>query len=493
MSPLSRRRFLQATGIVAGGLAAAACDTGPGGSGRSDSGAALQWWDHFDPLQDLHKKIFDEFRTDTGIAVAYTPQQTAKMGQALQLAKQSHQLPDVFTNVGLKLPVPALVKAGWFQPIELTDQAAGALPKEALVDGVHQVDGKLYTFPIFNFRQYWAATWFNKEYAERANLDPGNPPTTYDEFRAAATAIQKAAGGNTHGWIVGLGQPARLAEQIGFLAQAGGFEGDGGQLFRTGEFAYHDDAYVHAIEFWLSLKADGLLVPGTQSFDDKTTRTRWAAGAAGYYFDGPWCPGVVKRDLPAFADKLAVGPMLVPEKGTPVTAYRGPQGGAFFLSGESKRAADVGKLFSLLTTPDYYVGLAEHMDQPPLDLAAVQKADVHPTYRTLIDWFAKAAFLSPMPAVKNPDIAKVNAEMKAIDPDLGTTVQGLFSGDLRDVRGALKDLSDRSEKARENALAAAKKNGAQVELDDWAFPNWQPRRDYTRDMYARAAAPHPSR
>ncbi|GAB3433886.1 ABC transporter substrate-binding protein [Flindersiella endophytica] len=488
MTGLSRRRFLQGTGLLAGGLAGGlslgACSTGPDpSSGGGRESGALQWWDHFNPLQDLHKEVFAKFQKETGIAVEYTPQQTGKMGQALQLAKQSHQLPDVMSNVGLQVPIPALIKDNWFQPIQLSKAALDALPENALVDGIHKFDGKVYSFPIFSFRQYQPATWFNKEYAEKAGLDPESPPETYEEFRAAAKAIQKSAGDNVYGWILGLGQPPRLAEQINGLAQGAGFEGTDGQLFRTGEFAYHDDTYVNAIEFWLSMKKDGLMVPGTETFVDKATRARWAAGVAGYYLDGPWCPGVVVQDLASFTDKLGVGPMLVPEKGTQVTGYRGPSGGAFFCSGESKRAKDVSKLLSMLTTPDYYTGLAANMDQPPLDASAVDRADVHPTYKKVVGWFQDAVFLAPVAVVKQPDISKVNAEMKPIDPDLGTTVQGLFSGHLKDVRKSLKDLSDRSQKARETALAAAKQKGAEVELDDWAFPDWKPRQDYTLDMY----------
>lgn len=495
MDQLDRRRFLQASGVLAGGLATgllASCgsDGDGGGAGDTDGGSGgqpLQWWDHFNPLQDLHKEVFAEYEKDTGIKVEYTPQQTGKMGEALQLAKQAEQLPDVFTNVGLKLPIPALIKEGWYQPIELPEDALGGLPDGAIVEGVHSFDGKAYTFPIFNSKQYWAATWFNTELAEKADLDPASPPETYDDFRAAARAVQKAGGDGVHGWMLALGQPPRMAEQIGYFAQAGGFEGSGvgGQLFKTGEHMYHHDAYVNAIEFWLSLKADGLLVPGTEPYVDKAARARWAAGQAGYYFDGPWCAGVVVQDLPEFADKMDVGPMLVPEAGMPVTAYRGPQGGAFYFSGQSGRKEDVSQLLGMLTTPEYFTKLAEHMDQPPLDASVVDSADVHPAYKKLIGWFQESAFLAPVPSIQNRDIEKVNQERKPIQPDLGQTIQGLFSGDLgTDVRAALKDLSDRTDKEIDRALQEAKKKGAKVEREDWAFPDWQPRQDYSSDMYS---------
>lgn len=438
---------------------------------------------HFNPLQDLHEDVFAAFEKESGVHVDYTAVQTAEMGQTLQLAKQSHQLPDVHSNVGLNLPMSALIKDNWYQPIELADDALARLPKDALVEGITKFDGKIYSFPIFNFRQYWAAPWFNTELVSNAGLDPDDPPATYDAFRTAAKTVQDKGGDNVYGWMLALGQPDRLAEQVGFLAQAGDFEGGGGMLYQTGEFAYDDDAYVNAIEFLLALKQDGVLVPGTETFNDKVARTRWATGVAAYYFDGPWLAGVVAQDLAEFADKLGVGQMLVPEQGMPVTAYRGPAGGAFWLSGESEQQQSASELLGRLTTPDYYVGLAENMDQPPLDITAVDKADVLPAYKQLISWYRDSVFLAPMPVVQNIDIAKVSAYAKPIEPDLGVTVQGLFSGDLDDVRGALKDLSDRSERDRDDSIAAAAKEGVRVELDDWAFPDWRPRQDYTLAMY----------
>lgn len=487
MTRMDRRRFLQLSGLATSGLVGAAvagCDTAPTETGgQGGAGTGLRWWDHFSPLQDLHKEIFAAFEKDTGVPVEYTPVQTAKLGQSLQLAQQSHQLPDVHSNVGLDLPLAALIKDNWYQALQLGDDVLDRLPPDALVEGITTFDGKAYSFPIFSPKQYWAATWFNRDLVAKAGLDPDNPPATYDEFRTAARQVKQRGGDNIYGWMLALGQPPRLAEQIGFLAQAGGFAGAGGRLFESGEFAYHDDAYVNAIEFWLALRKDGVLVPGTESFDDKIARTRWATGLAGFYFDGPWCAGVVKQDLSEFTEKLAVGPMLVPESGMPVTAYRGPSGGAFWLSGESKQRKQASELLGRLTTPEYYVGLAEHMDQPPLDLSAVDRADVLPVYKKLVGWFQESVFLAPSPVIQNPDIAKVDAELQPIEPDLGMIVQGLFSGDLSDARTELKKLSDSSTKERERAMKEAVGKGAEVALVDWAFPTWTPRQDFTVEMY----------
>src|SRR5699024_9427708 len=62
-----------------------------------------------------------------------------------------------------------------------------------------------------------------------------------------------------------------------------------------------------------------------------------------------------------------------------------------------------------------------------------------------------------------------------VKPDLGTIVQGVFSGDVSDVRSALKKLSDDEERAREAAIKAA---GVKLDGSAWAFPDWKPGADY---------------
>ncbi len=482
MGELSRRRLLQLGGIAAAGTLLGGCGdgSGPGGSTGAQS---IKWWDHFNPLKKLQEETFALAAKQSGITVQYTLHQTAKMGEALQLARQSNQLPDVHSNVGLKLPIPALIADGWYQPLQLSSEAQAKIPKESLIEGVTTVDGKLYSFPIFHARQYWAAVWFNKELVAKAGLDPEKPPQTYDEFRAAARTVQEKAGDGAHGWINNLGQPERIAEQTHFLAQAAGFEGNLGQEFKTGDYAFDSDPYVTVIEFMLSLKQDGLLMPGTNNMSDKVARARWSTGAAVYYFDGPWCSGVVKKDMAQFSDKIDVGPMLVPQQGTPVTAYRGPANGAFYVSGKSAHPDLASKVLELLLTPEYASGLAASMDQPPADLSVIDKADVHPAYKKLVDRFQSECFVAPLAVAKNRDVAKVQKETKEIKPGLGEIVQGAFSGDVTDVRKALKELSDKTNKERDRAFAAAKAKGAKVEENDYMFTNWKPRADYTKEMY----------
>ena len=482
---VGRRSFLSLSGgAVAAGLLSG-CDTAPeagapGSSAGRAGGGPLTFWSHSPNLEPLNKRTIAAFaKAPGGAQVEYSYHETAKMGQALQLAKQSGQLPDVTTNVGLSLPAPALIEEGWFQPLQLTDAAKAYLDEHVeLVEGIHVFDGKVYTFPGFSTKQYFTVNWFNTELVGKAGLDPQSPPETYDEFREACRAVQKVQKG-TSAWVANLGQPGRLGEQLHFLAQAAGFEGENGFEFRTGQAAFNSEPYVTAIEFLLSLQKDGLLMPGSINLIDNQARSRWAAGAAGYFFDGPWCPGVVKSDLNAFSDKLGSGPMIRPDENAPVSVYRGPQGGLAWVTGSSKNPEAAGRFLSSFASDEYADGIAEGMGQPPADLAAVDRVDVHPAYKKAMGWFAQDCFVAPVAVGKNAEAAKVLAEEKDIAPGLPEIVQGAFSGDVKDVRKALKAYNDKRQAERERAVKAAMAKGAKVSLDDFAFPDWKPRTDYT--------------
>lgn len=490
MDPLdsfSRRRLLAAAGLTAGTAALAGCGGGSSGGKSTASGDKLTWWDHQGNQRTLHQETFTTFAKEPGgMQVEYTFRNASKMGQALQLAKQSNQLPDVHTNAGLEISAPELIAGGWVAPLELSDAAMKRM-KPYLVDGIHVFDGKVYSFPQFNFRTYASATWFNLELVKKAGLDPDKPPTTYDEFRAAATAVRDKAGGSVYGWIWNAGMPARMSDQVDKLAQAAGFEGGGGRLFSTGEFAFDSDPYLTVIEFLLAMSKDKLLFPGSTTFSDQIARARWVTGVAGYYIDGPWNPGVVRESFPKFKDSLGVGPILVPDAGTPARTYAGPQGGVFWVSPDRKEKQKTAANLLLsdhFTTTEYFTKLAGWMPQPPIDVKAIDASTAYPSYKKLVKWMAEQTFLAPVALIRNIDATKVSSETHTVQPNLGSIVQGVLTGDVKDAKKALKKLSDDTAKEFERALKAATAKGAKVSEDDYAFANWKPGTDYDKDMYA---------
>ena len=88
-------------------------------------------------------------------------------------------------------------------------------------------------------------------------------------------------------------------------------------------------------------------------------------------------------------------------------------------------------------------------------------------------------------AVRNPDINIVYQLQKAVTPNFSQVCVGLFTGQLTGVKQQLKKLNDAMSKAREDAIAAAKKQGASVSLDDFAFSDFDADKPYSK-LYKKA-------
>ncbi len=475
---LNRRRFVQGTAAAMGGLAVVRI--APRASAAQDQ-VQVVWWDQFLPLEDLHRSIWEQYQeAHPDVTVEYTVYNPQEQGQALQLAYESQQMPDVHSLAGLGVPTQQLVDQGWFQPLSNGQDIQAALPEGSLLEGITMFDGEVYSFPLYSFRQYTTLNWFNKELMEKAGVDPETGPATWDEFRQAAKSITDAGGGQIYGWIQGLNFPERMGVHAEELAQVAGAPGDIDP--KTGEYTYASDAYAQAVEFLLSLQQDGSLFPASSTLDARTGRARWATGAAGMFFDGPWNIGVIQKDFADFTDKVGVGPIPAPSADA-AYVHKGPPGGVFWISSQSEHpdvAADILKAF---TSPEYYVGLAERMDQPPLDLTAVEKANVHPTYQRAIELYTERVRLAPSAIARNPAVSQVNAKMADIHPNLGEIVQGVFSGDVSDYRAALRTFNDQLTAERDKAIEAVTAEGGEVSIDDWIFAGWQAGEDFTPDMY----------
>ncbi|MQA02192.1 MAG: extracellular solute-binding protein [Streptosporangiales bacterium] len=483
MSTVDRRGFLQLTGLVTGGVLLGGCNTAPSQEAREQAGT-LRWWDQFQPISSFEKKLFAAFaKEDGGMPVEYEVQNPENQGKALQLAWQSKQLPDVFTLVGVELPPARLEKQGWFSPIELDGEHEKLLPDSSRVEGKNVFDGKLYAMPIFSFRSHDTLNWFNKDLYAKADLDPDDPPTTYDDIRAGARAIQKAGGDGISGWIAPLKMVLRLEMQILQMAAAagapisGGVPPDGGIDLRTGEYAYHTQPFVDAIEFWIAMKRDKVLFPASTSLDARTARARWATGIAGTFFDGSYNIGVLNAEFKQFAGKVGVGSIPVPDDRQQVALCGVPANAAlsFWISGKSKHVDAASALIAKFIEDDGQRGLAEAMDQPPLNSKVLADADVHPTYERSVELFNEQVFNGPSLSVRNPKTIEVASAMNPVQPTLGEIVQGAVTGELADWQGALKKLSDKLTAERDKTIKSV---GSGVGVDDWRFADWKRGSDY---------------
>lgn len=480
MHAMDRRKLVK----YAGAAAASTAMLPYAASTLAQDDITLQWWDHYAPLEGLLQEIFDAYSAENpNVTLEHQLYNLPELGQSLQLAFNSGQAPDVHAIASLMVPTARLVEDGWFTPIEdyVSDEFKQRFPEAALLDGLHRFDDKLYSFPMFSFRSHSTTLWFNKSLVEEAGVDPEVGPETWDEFRKTAATITENGGGQVFGWIQAIGLTERFGTQITQLAQTAGASGEIDWL--TGEYAYHTEPFLQAIEFLLSMQQDGSLFPASTTLDSRTARARFSTGAAGLNFDGPWCIGVIANDYAEFADQVNASHIPVPDLSTPNYVTRGPVGGDFWVSSQSEHPEIGAAILEGFNTPEFYVRLAEQMDQPPLDISAVQEADVHPSYKRALEAYEERVRLAPVPEVGNPAVSEVASRMTDIRPNLGEIAQSIFTGDVTDIPATLKDYSDKMTAERDRAIAEAQGEGFEVSVDDWVFPNWELGTDYTSEKY----------
>lgn len=229
---------------------------------------------------------------------------------AVQLAGGS--LPDVFT-------VPftdskTLLENG--QLMDVTDEMEELGYVDAfnpvILEGVTDNDGRIFGFP----RQAYAmGLHYNRDLFEQAGLDPDNPPTTWDEVRAAAKTIAEKTGkagyaqmatNNTGGWQLTAQTVAR-----GDRTQID--NGDG-----TYVSTVDNPATKATLEFLKALRWEDNSFGAKFDLDWGSINQEFAAGNIGMYTSGSDVYTALVRDfgMPAEQYGLTVVPLEGSDPGT---------------------------------------------------------------------------------------------------------------------------------------------------------------------------------
>ncbi|UOQ90691.1 extracellular solute-binding protein [Agromyces endophyticus] len=285
--------------VVAGSLAACSADSSGGDDGKLELRVAT-----FPPGADQaaydafaeQEKQFEKANPDIDvIGVEY--EWTAPTFAA-QLAGGS--LPDVFT-------VPftdskTLLENG--QLMDLTDEIdeLGYTDKfnPIILAEVTGADGKLYGFP----RQAYAnGLHYNRDLFEQAGLDPDQPPTTWDEVRAAAKTIAEKTGkagyatmttGNTGGWQLSVQADSRGAS----LQDAN----DDGTYTST----IDNDATKATLEYLHDLRWEDKSMGSNFDLDWGSINQEFAAGNIGMYTTGSDVYTALVRDFGMSPDQYGL-------------------------------------------------------------------------------------------------------------------------------------------------------------------------------------------
>jgi len=426
------------------------------------------------------------------ITIEYTGLPFTEIAKILPAGIQNGDAPDLF-ELPSGVTGAQAVKQGWVGPLDdlIPDFAKwkAAFPGGSFVEGSNVFGGKTYSFPFESTLKNNALLLYNVDYLKQAGADPQAKALTRDEYRAVAKKVTQQGAGKYYGCITAGAQASRLGDQVRFFGQMAGASGGGGGLvadldFRTGQYDYTTDQYLAAIDLLLGLKADGSFFPGTVSLNVQQADSQFAQGVAGMMINGSYTFPQWAIDAPNFNYGVASQP--VPNSGKPAPFNATAGGSNYWAYAKAKQPAVVGDILSYTGSLPGQIALINIIggSQPSVFPEANAISTLSPQAKQALALFAEQIVLAPSPAIRNPDVALVDLEYRALSPDFGTTVQGIFTGQLADPKKAMQDLQDRADKELDRAIKAAQAKGAKVSRDDYKFPKWDPSRNWTDADYA---------
>ena len=411
--------------------------------------------------------------------------------ESLNLALQGGSGPDVFViptvsgsvDTGFReyLDLGYLYNLSQFEDVD-DFMASFPNPEIDFVEGNNLINGELYTAPFNGPQRPWLQLYVNTNLYEQAGLvdENGEPqlPTTWGEFMENSRVIAENTDAYGTGfsmqqpWAAGWWYRVCNYSAVPFDGSVGAFD------FRTGEYTYaSNDCYKTVLNDLVTMVDEDLIYPDTLSLsiDDEGARAAFAEDRFAHLVGGEWVIGGWAETHPDFEGYTATH--LPFPQAEPQGYFESLIGGQWFaINPETDVAEAAWEFFKFLHSPeagDIWAqggnGLVLNTPQPYEQYAENDAFAYIFNSTDMVRTF-------PNPAVRTPALARVQATLVGPSPD--DLLVGILSGQISDVDAALGDLNQRKTQALELGVSDAQAAGADVSLEDYLFPDWNPAEDY---------------
>jgi ABC-type glycerol-3-phosphate transport system substrate-binding protein len=404
----------------------------------------------------------------------------------LPLAFKDGSAPDTFMT-GDKKTFQEQIAADYIRPIsDFPDYAdfVATYPKPeiAFVEGINILEGNTYGAPALSMGNMWTQLYINTKVFKDAGLvdDKGDArlPVTFDDMLTAARTIKEKSGGAVYGYGNALTSwTPNLVFHFGQLSGANAM--GGGQDWRTGAFTYSTNpVFAQVLGALVTMRDEGLIIPDSASVDDEAMRALFAQHKFGMLIGGTWVINGWKQTHPNFSEYTLTTMPLVGVDTPQSYYYTGPGGNFVQISTQTKYPEAAWEWFKWLHSKD----AGERFVQSGNGMSVFPEAN-KPEYATneamrrFFELNETYTRIDPQPSIRNPDVAKIKID--AVKPDEGAIIQGIYSGQIPDIEQILAELDAAKTEALTRAVEDAKAAGANVSLEDYVFPDWDPTKDYT--------------
>ena len=448
----------------------------------------FRWLDSGDIKAIFWKQFFEKYqKAYPNITTQYDGLPWNEISKIVPLGIQNGNLQDVFSLPPGVTAAQALGE-GWLRALDdlIPDLAEhkAKFPPGSFVEGINVFNGKTYSMPHSTSKRSGSLLLYNEGYLKEAGLDPLAKRWSYDDFRAAAKKLTTQGAGKYYGFVIGGNQLGRWGIVVADMASYSGAPNMSFINLKNGEYFFTQDQVIAAIELLLALKADGSIFPGYLSINAPQARAQISQGSVAMILQGLWCLPQWKTENPKFTYGTAFTPAADPAKAGFI--YAGPGGNnEMWVYAKSKAPEIAADILYYRTTLEGQLAWNKVCGVSDLALFPAAKETASDDARDIkaLETQEASYRIAPSAAVRNPEIAKVNLEIKSVTPTFEQVIQGLMSGQLTDVKKQMKDTKDAYEKELDRAIKAAADKGAKVSRNDYVFPNWDPTKDYLDAEY----------
>lgn len=382
--------------------------------------------------------------------------------QAVDMAVQSGELPDILVEQDQMFD--KYVNEGqWANIYDYMDDDMKEYFKDVIYPGYNELDGKLYFISTCGTT---CRLFYNKEIFERVGLT--EPPKTLEEVVEYAKKITSELSGEG---IYGFAENMKSASSGLQRSMCIGLERETG-LVRGYDFAkgeYDFSPWADSLKLWTELLSDECAFPGCESLDIDPLRTQFAAGKIGMYMSYSHAePGVYQNQFPMDSSKWDCAPIpTVGGKAAGKQYFTGTCG--YVLNAKSPNVEKAFQVYrDIFADEDYLIGYYEGGFGVSILPAVIEKAKPSEDFQNK-EWLLINDIDALLP--KPPHNAFASG-MVVEGEDMYKTCESIYYGGA-EIESALKDLTERYNKAYEAAIQNGSGHEVKIEGYDPMNPTLQ--------------------
>jgi len=446
-------------------------------SGSGQDKVTLEVWGRWEEATSQINETIAEFQQEyPNITVKYTNVPAAQYVAQVQAAISGNTLPDIF-GYNPALPTTQLSKLGVIRPINdvLTDDEKKEYYDGTWSQGYTQVNGDTYGFPLFNPMRPSMVMYYNKAALKEAGLSEADIPKTWDDLYEFSKKVKENTGGKIYGLVVGVKTQSFLSGVIAQMATAITPEVSpaDGFNYRTGKYEFNAPGIVQGLELFKKLQDEKLLHPNSLVMSYREGTSMMENGQAVLTMDGSFLGSQLNKENLA---NYGAAPLPTLDGKPQYAAFQGESRVSLFVSKSTKHYEEA-KLFLHFLKEHLYPKLVrDGIEYSPIPSVNRETKVENSIAEQALKIQSETFVLIPRPFEKNPETLKVVLETSGKMPKktLSDITEGYLTGQIKDIRQELTQLTDDSNKVFEEAIKKVQSTGGKVDQSDYVFGDWKP-------------------